>query len=60
MMIYFFNNSKFLHIFAEFYSKSSPLVSKETSLARNQYPTYGGRRDIGWGNVGGKYRVVGQ
>ena len=26
---------------ADFYSKSSPLVSKETSLGRNQYPILG-------------------
>ena len=46
-------------LIAEFYSKSSPLVSKETSLGRNQYLTSRGREVMGYWGEGSIYRGMG-
>ena len=42
---------------AEFYSKGSPLVSKETSLGRNQYLHQGGEK---WSVARGDGSEMGQ
>ena len=50
-------------VFAEFYSKYSPLVSKGVPLGRNQYPELGRLASVGrveyWGGIEGRYRFRG-
>ena len=52
----FYYYNYFFYMFAEFYSKGSPLVSKETSLGRNQYLTSRGREVMGYWGEGSIYR----